>query len=80
MTGICERHLSLVDACHIMGMVHLYKYWTVVLVTLTVKGSTIIYLLIVSDILSFCHGFLYLTSREMTYVCGQAVSFGTSCG
>jgi hypothetical protein len=52
MTPICERHLSLVDACHIMGMVNLYKYRTLVLFTLTVKGSINVCLVIMSDLLS----------------------------
>jgi len=26
-TGIFEIYLSLVYTCHIMGMMHLYKYW-----------------------------------------------------
>jgi hypothetical protein len=58
MTGICGRHLSHVGACHIMGMVYLYKYWICVLFTLTAKGSTIVSLLIMSDLLSFAHDLL----------------------
>ena len=26
-TGIFKKHLSLVDPCHVMETVHLYKYW-----------------------------------------------------
>lgn len=68
MTGICERHMSLVDACHIMGMVHLYKYWTLVFFTLTVKGSTIVCLLVMSDFLSFSHG-LFILDKQRNDLC-----------
>lgn len=29
-TGICDKHLSLVGTYHVVGMVHLYKYWPLV--------------------------------------------------
>lgn len=68
MTGICDWHLSLVDACHIMGMVHLYKHWTLVPFTLTVKGSTIVCLFIMSDFLSFSHG-LFILDKQRNDLC-----------
>lgn len=28
--GICDKHLWRVDTCHVVGTVHLYKYWSLV--------------------------------------------------
>jgi len=30
MTGMFDKHLTLVDTCHIMGTVHMYKFWSLV--------------------------------------------------
>jgi hypothetical protein len=70
MTGICERHFSLVGACHIMGMVYLYKFWVCVLFTLTVKESIIVSILIMSDLLSFSHD-LCLLDKQRNDLCAD---------
>jgi hypothetical protein len=29
-SGICDKHLSLDGTCHVVGTVHLYRYWPLV--------------------------------------------------
>lgn len=36
MTGVLDKYLSLVDACHVVGAMHLYKYWPLGCVWVTV--------------------------------------------
>ena len=83
-TGRFDKHYSLVDACHVMGTVHLHKYWALVCFSLMVskydevKGIAVVCFVIKLGLFaSFPHSFI-LTIRQAT--CLWKVWFGTSSG
>lgn len=67
--------LSCVDTCHVMGMVHLCKLWSLVYFLTTVKGNISICLLNELRCVVFPQLTLYLTSRQVCVVGGVGGSW-----